>query len=225
MSHAARRARRAVLLAPILLAAAVSQGRGQAPDPWALCASHARAAAEARGLPKHLLGAMARVESGRWNGTERAVLAWPWTVRAEGKGRYLPSRPAAVAAVRALKARGIANIDVGCMQINLRHHPEAFASLDDALDPGRNTAYAADFLARLRAETGAWTTAIGRYHSRTPRLSGPYRLKVFRAWREARRQAVKARRAQPAPAEGRKASAPGQIAARPAAGPAPGARR
>ena len=208
-----------------LLAAAAPEASAQAPDPWALCAGHARAAAEARGLPRHLLGAIARVESGRWNPAQGAVLAWPWTVRAEGKGEYLPSRPAAVAAVRALKARGVANIDVGCMQVNLRHHPEAFASLDDALDPARNTAYAAEFLARLRAETGAWTTAIGRYHSRTPRLSGPYRLKVFRAWREARRQAEQARRARRTPVAGRNAPAPGQIAARPALAPASGTRQ
>ena len=116
-----------------LLAAAAPQARAQAADPWALCAAQARAAAVARGLPRHLLGAIARVESGRWNPAKGAVLAWPWTIRAEGKGRYLPSRPAAVAAVRALQARGVDNIDVGCMQINLRYHRQAFASLDDAV--------------------------------------------------------------------------------------------
>jgi hypothetical protein len=233
-----RRARLAVALTLGLLAAAAAEGRAQTPDPWALCAGHAEAAARAKGLPQHLLGAIARVESGRWNRTQEAVIAWPWTVTAEGKGRYLPSRPAAVAAVQALKARGIANIDVGCMQVNLRHHPEAFASLEAAFDPARNTTYAAEFLARLRAQTGAWTTAIGRYHSRTPRLSGPYRLKVFRAWREARHQAEQARRPthhasaaalgpNPAPrlAAGRRAPAPGQIAVRSAIAPALPLRR
>ncbi len=225
MPRAARRAGSALAFALVLLATAPPQAVAQAPDPWAICTAHARAASEAEGLPRHLLGAIARVESGRWNGEREAVLAWPWTIRAEGKGRYLPSRPAAVAAVRALQARGVDNIDVGCMQINLRYHGQAFANLEEALDPASNTAYAADFLARLRAETGSWTTAIGRYHSRTPRLSGPYRLKVCRAWREARRAPVQARRAQPAPAKGRNAPAPGQMAARPAAGPAPEARR
>jgi hypothetical protein len=228
MSRPACRAGPVLALALGLLATTALEARARAPDPWSVCASHARAAAEAQGLPRLLLGAIARVESGRWNGAEGAVVAWPWTVTAEGKGKYLPSRPAAVAAVRALEARGVANIDVGCMQVNLRHHPEAFASLEEAFDPARNTAYAANFLARLRAETGAWTTAIGRYHSRTPRLSGPYRLKVFRAWREARRQAEQARRAQrassqgpvPRSSAGRPAPAPGQIAARPAFAPA-----
>jgi len=175
-------ARRAITrLALGLLAGTPGDVRAGAADPWALCADHATAAARQSGLPHHLLGAIAKVESGRWNAAEGAVIAWPWTVTAEGRGRYLPSRAAALAEVRALRARGLRNIDVGCLQVNLRYHPKAFASLEDAFDPAGNAAYAAGYLARLRRETGAWTTAIGRYHSRTPRLSGPYRLKVFRA--------------------------------------------
>ncbi|MDH3593349.1 MAG: transglycosylase SLT domain-containing protein [Rhodospirillales bacterium] len=201
-----------------LLAAAPEGLRAGAPDPWALCAEHAGAAARRSGLPHHLLGAIAKVEAGRWNAAEGAVIAWPWTVTAEGRGRYLPSRAAALAEVRTLRARGLSNIDVGCLQVNLRYHPEAFASLEDAFDPARNAAYAAGYLARLRQETGSWTTAIGRYHSRTPRLSGPYRLKVFRAWREARRQADRARIAAKPPAgtqpSSRPQAAPGQIARR-----------
>lgn len=177
-------------------------------DPWGLCTRHTAAAERKSGLPPHLLGAIARVESGRWSGRDKAILAWPWTVMAEGKGRFLPSRAAAVAAVEALRARGVRNIDVGCMQVNLRYHPEAFENLDAAFDPGRNVAYAAGYLSQLKAETGSWTTAIGRYHSKTPRLSGAYRLKVFRAWRDERRRDTAARLA-------KRAAAPGQLAVRP----------
>lgn len=217
----ARRAIACVALALGLLAAGPGDTRAGKADPWALCAAEAAAAARQSGLPHHLLDAIAKVESGRWNAAEGAVIAWPWTVTAEGRGRYLPSRAAALAEVRALRARGVRNIDVGCLQVNLRYHPEAFASLEDAFDPAQNAAYAAGYLARLRAETGAWTTAIGRYHSKTPRLSGPYRLKVFRAWRDARRQADRARLAvkppePPAQPEAAPQAAPGQIARRPA---------
>jgi hypothetical protein len=201
-----------------LLAAAPGDARAAPADPWALCAEHAAAAARRSGLPPHLLGAIAKVESGRWNAAEGAVIAWPWTVTAEGRGRYLPSRAAALAEVRALRARGLSNIDVGCMQVNLRHHPKAFASLKAAFDPAQNAAYAAGYLARLRRETGSWTRAIGRYHSKTPRFSGPYRLKVFRAWREERHQANRTRLAARPPAQppARPQAAPGQIARRPA---------
>ncbi len=178
-------------------------GPGPGAD-WALCDRHATLAGRRAGLPDHLLGAIAKVESGRWNAERQAILAWPWTVMAEGRGRYLPSREAALAEVRALQARGVRNIDVGCQQINLKHHPQAFESLAQAFDPARNAAYAAGFLRSLRDETRSWTVAIGRYHSRTPHLMGRYRLKVFRAWREARHQARRKER------EARRAAAASQ---------------
>jgi hypothetical protein len=57
-----------------------------------------------------------------------------------------PTKAKAIAHVRELQARGVRNIDVGCMQINLRHHPNAFPDLETAFDPEMNTAYAAQFL-------------------------------------------------------------------------------
>ena len=187
------------LFLALLIACAVSlpadaaANAGGMPDPWDICANRAAEAERKAGLPPHLLTAIAKVESGRWSKASQAVLAWPWTVMAEGRGRFLPSRAAAVAEVEALRARGVTNIDVGCMQVNLRYHPNAFDSLETAFDPRRNVAYAAAYLGRLRAEAGSWTVAIGRYHSRTPRFSGAYRLKVFRAWRTERHLANRAR--------------------------------
>ena len=162
--------------------------------PWAVCAAAADAAEGMRpDLPAHLLGALAKVESGRWHAPSEARLAWPWTVMAEGRGRYLPSKAAAIAEVRALRARGVTNIDVGCMQVNLHWHGAAFDGLDQAFDPAHNVAYAAAFLRDLRARENSWTKAIGVYHSRTPRFSGPYRSKVFRHWRAEKKAAVAAR--------------------------------
>ena len=176
----------AAALAAGLLAAPAGAGQAAAgeSEAWRLCREQSRQVEAAAALPPHLLDAIAAVESGRWRGSGKATLAWPWTVTAEGKGQFLPSRAAAIARVEALRARGIRNIDVGCMQINLRYHPEAFGSLEEAFDPRHNVGYAAKFLGDLRARYGSWTAAIGRYHSSTPRLSGRYRVKVFRAWRE-----------------------------------------
>lgn len=170
----------AALFSTASLAAPASADLSEA---WRLCRDQSKLTEAVSPLPPALLDAIAAVESGRWHAGDKAVLAWPWTVTAEGKGQFLPSRAAAVARVEALRARGIRNIDVGCMQINLRYHPEAFASLEEAFDPHRNIGYAAQFLTGLRARYGSWTAAIGRYHSSTPQLSGPYRVKVFRAWR------------------------------------------
>ena len=54
------------------------------------------------------------------------ALAWPWTVNQAGKSFYLKSKQEAIAKVKELQAQGHTNIDVGCMQINLAYHPDAF---------------------------------------------------------------------------------------------------
>lgn len=161
-------------------------------DPWRLCAHEIRRAEQAQHIPALLLGAIAQVESGRWNEEKRAIFAWPWTVMAEGRGRYLPTREAAIAEVRALRARGVRNIDVGCMQVNLRYHPDAFATIEEAFDPMRNVTYAAQFLAGLKREKRSWAKAVAHYHSATPALHRPYRAKVYEAWRAERRRAIHA---------------------------------
>jgi len=157
-----------------------------------ICTRATQRTEQARRLPAHLLGAIALAESGRWDSQRQASFAWPWTVTAEGRGRYFPSRAAAIAEVRRLRARGVRNIDVGCMQINLLHHPDAFPSLRRAFDPAANTAYAADFLVDLRDRTGSWIEAAGAYHSRTPKFNTTYKAKVSRLWAGLKRTRVAA---------------------------------
>lgn len=161
---------------------------------WYLCAAPTLRAEQAHGLPQYLLTAISKVEAGRWHAQTKANFAWPWTVTAGGEGRFLPSKAAAIAEVRQLQARGVRNIDVGCMQINLKYHPKAFTSLEQAFDPDHNVEYALRFLRQLKGKWGSWTRAIGNYHSNTPALSGRYRLKVFRAVYAERRLAARARR-------------------------------
>ena len=43
-----------------------------------------------------------------------------------GKDRFFSSKAAAITAVRKLQADGVRNIDVGCMQVNLKYHPKVF---------------------------------------------------------------------------------------------------
>lgn len=155
-------------------------------EPHGACADAIANAERAERIPAHLLAAIARAESGRYDAVSRQTRPWPWTVMAERKGRYFETKRQAIAAVRALQRRGVSNIDVGCMQINLRHHPDAFASLQQAFDPGANAAYAATFLAALHTETGSWERAAGRYHSATPKYNRPYRQKIMRLWAEER---------------------------------------
>jgi len=132
-------------------------------------------------MPAGLLKAIARVES---SGSPYGDVAkpWPWTLNVGGAGHYYPTKEAAVAAMQAYKAESDVNIDVGCMQISLLHHPNAFASLEDAFDPGKNIAYGSEFLKGRFADTGSWATAVAHYHSANPERGLPYRDRVLAIW-------------------------------------------
>lgn len=149
-----------------------------------LCRSAVAAAERAYGIPAHLLAAIARVESGRRDPNTGAMHPWPWTANAEGQGSFYETKAEAVAAVRAMQGRGIRSIDVGCGQVNLVHHPTAFASLEQAFDPQANAAYAARFLKELFVQTGDWNKAAAMYHSATPEIGAEYQRKVLAVWPE-----------------------------------------
>ena len=121
-----------------------------------ICKSAIRQVERANRMPNMLLHAVSLAESGRWNSEIRASFAWPWTVTAKGKGNFYPDRDTAITAVKQLQQEGIKNIDVGCMQINLKHHKSAFRSLEEAFSPAANARYAAKFLRKLRTHVGSW---------------------------------------------------------------------
>jgi len=154
-----------------------------------LCRSAVAAAERANGIPAHLLAAIARVESGRRDPNTGVMHPWPWTANAEGQGFFYETKTEAVAAVRAMQARGIRSIDIGCGQVNLMHHPTAFASLEQAFDPQANAAYAARFLKQLFSQTGDWNKAAAMYHSATPQIGAEYQRKVLAVWPEEQKMA------------------------------------
>ena len=139
------------------------------------------------GIPKHLLMAVSNTESGRYNNAIKRVVPWPWTTNIKGKGAYYDSYDEAVGTVKRAKAKGKKSIDVGCMQINLKHHPKAFNSIKDAFDPEKNVNYAAKFLRRNYDEFKSWSKAIGAYHSRTPSRGKKYYALVRKRWSDIRR--------------------------------------
>ena len=145
-------------------------------------------------MPERLLASVALAESGRWDPVNRAKIAWPWTVTSGGQGRFFSTKQEAIAWVKTLRARGVRNIDVGCMQVNLMHHPEAFATLDEAFDPPTNVAYAAAFLLSLFQDKRSWPVAVGLYHSATPAFHYAYRNKVQTIWNDERRRAAEEQR-------------------------------
>ena len=136
-------------------------------------------------LPARLLAAISLTETGRADQVTGRIRPWPWTINAEGQGQFFETRQQAVAAVMALQARGVQSIDVGCLQVNLMYHPDAFSSLEQAFDPSTNAAYAARFLNALYTEGKDWAHAIAAYHSETPSLGDAYRVLVMARWQNA----------------------------------------
>lgn len=147
--------------------------------PYDACDYAIAAAEKPPHLPDKLLPAISRVESGRLDPSTRRVRAWPWTINVEGVGSFFDTKEQAVATVQALQAKGVRSIDVGCMQVNLMHHPKAFASLDEAFEPKTNTAYAAGFLAMLHRQFNDWNLATAAYHSMDPVRGEEYQRLVL----------------------------------------------
>lgn len=152
--------------------------------PSRLCRPALDMAERRHGIPARLLHAIGRVESGRADAATGQVNPWPWTANAEGQGFYFDTKAQAVAAITAMRAKGVRSIDVGCMQVNLVHHPDAFANLEQAFDPMANADYAARFLRKLFDQTGDWTKAAAWYHSATPELGAAYQKRVMAVWPE-----------------------------------------
>lgn len=188
----------ALPLVAFVLSAAPSGAAPPAPSPQEstasrastqrICAAAAAHAEKSFAIPGQLLGAVSLAESARWDKESREKYAWPWTVTWDGEGRYYATKAEAVRVVRELRKKGVRNIDVGCLQVNLHYHPDAFDDLEDALDPRANAAYAGKFLSALWTETKSWTQAVSRYHSSDPKRGQAYRRKVFLNWQQERRR-------------------------------------
>ncbi|EAQ02013.1 transglycosylase, Slt family protein [Pseudooceanicola batsensis HTCC2597] len=123
-------------------------------------------------IPDNLLLGIGLQESGLYRGGDLTV--WPYAANAEGRGKYFDSEAEAVAWVNAQKAAGVSSIDVGCMQINMHWHPDAFDTVADGFNPARNVDYAAAYLTRLYRAKGDWKEAAASYHSRTDELGQAY---------------------------------------------------
>lgn len=142
------------------------------------CETIAEQTAQKYGIPAGIMAAIARVEAGyKWSdGRHRA---WPWTANFAGESAYYKTHDELVDRVEAAILDGKENIDLGCMQINLRWHGDHFSTLAQMADPASNIDYAARFLLDLYDRLGTWQQAIGAYHSQDPARSKDYAAKVL----------------------------------------------
>lgn len=131
-------------------------------------------------IPTDTLHSISLRESGKAHTTHRIRVVWPWSVGVEGEGHYFTNKQEAVTFVKKQLKLGKTNIDVGCMQINLKSHPEAFLSIEHAFEPRINVAYGAKFLRDKYDDLKDWHKAIAHYHSSTPELGFKYKQEVIK---------------------------------------------
>lgn len=169
-------------IASALSISSYAQATATSPEPSSICRDAAAIAESLSETPTHLLHAIALTESGTYREEAKTRVAWPWTINAEGIGHYFDTKQEAIEHVRTLIRSGIYSIDVGCMQVNLMYHPQAFKNLHEAFDPVTNIAYATSFLTSLKEAHGSWGAAVRRYHSGNEARNTRYRGKVHQEW-------------------------------------------
>jgi soluble lytic murein transglycosylase-like protein len=131
-------------------------------------------------LPEDTLYSISINETGKIHTDKKIKISWPWTVNVEGAGFYFDTQREAVDFVKKQIAAGKESIDVGCMQVNLKHHPQAFESIEQAFNPKHNIGYAAGFLRSKYEQLGTWSQAIAHYHSATHHLGEKYKKNIVK---------------------------------------------
>jgi soluble lytic murein transglycosylase-like protein len=129
------------------------------------CMSNFRKIEKNYHIPKDLLHSISIKESGRYHKESGKVVPWPWAVNEAGKPYYFSSKSEAISFVTSRMEAGQKNIDVGCMQISMLYHKNAFKSLAHAFDPLVNIKYGAEILTNNYKITKDWNKAVARYHS------------------------------------------------------------
>lgn len=162
---------RAITAAAPITAATRGYGTDMTPD---RCEFYIRQAEKQYGIPPYLLHAISLTESGRGGRPN------PFAMNVGGRA-YSASDTDDM--VRVANANwGVQNVDVGCMQISLKHHASKFYDWKTLLNPQYNVEYAAYYLTQLKRELGTWTRAVGAYHSRTQWRGANYVCLVTRRW-------------------------------------------
>ncbi|HIJ63051.1 MAG TPA: transglycosylase SLT domain-containing protein [Rhodospirillaceae bacterium] len=148
------------------------------------CLSEIAKAEKRYALPPGLLVAISLVESGRRDPITGIIAPWPFTLNAKGTGKYFETLDEAVREAGKYLAQGYGYVDVGCMQVDLYHHPQAFRTLAAAFDPETNIDYAAAYLRRLFGTYHSWTSAVAAYNAGDPRNGTEYLARVLYYWRD-----------------------------------------
>ena len=134
-------------------------------------------------IPKGLLLGIGKAEAIRK--INNKYIIWPWTANHAGKSLFFDNKEQMKNYVFKNLKRKDFNIDVGCMQINIKWHKNNFKKISDMFEVNPNISYAASFLKQLKNKHGSWDKAIKHYHSSDPKKNNPYLIKVKNFWKKA----------------------------------------
>jgi hypothetical protein len=170
MALTKKRALKAIALAGGILASCASHAFSLEGTLWTKVQSK---------VDPYLLYAIALAESQKASGP--VVRPWPWAVNVAGKGYYFSDLRAAEEFVDAQLDKGITNMDIGPLQVNVLWHgfrvsdPKELFHLPTAIKVG------ADILSEaLASSPNDQTLAVGRYHNWTDeRRARAYGTKVL----------------------------------------------
>ena len=133
-------------------------------------------------IPKGLLLGIGKAEAIRK--INNKYIIWPWTINHAGKSMFFDTKKQMRNYVFKNLKRNDFNIDVGCMQINMKWHKNNFKKIADMFEVSPNISYAASFLLQLKNKHGSWDKAIKHYHSSDPKKNIPYLIKVKSFWKK-----------------------------------------
>ena len=133
-------------------------------------------------IPKGLLLGIGKAEASRK--INNKYIIWPWTINHAGKSLFFDDKEQMKNYVFKNLKRKDFNIDVGCMQINIKWHKNNFKKISDMFEVNPNISYAASFLKQLKNKHGSWDKAIKHYHSSDPKKNNPYLIKVKSFWKK-----------------------------------------
>jgi hypothetical protein len=140
-------------------------------------------------IPSGLLLGIGKAESGRILKNNEIVI-WPWTINHAGKSLFFDNKSQMKLYLLKHTKKGDNNLDVGCMQINLKWHKQNFKDIKDMLAIEPNISYAASFLVQLKNKHGSWEKAIKHYHSSDPIKNKPYLNKVLSFWQSYKKNSI-----------------------------------
>ncbi len=132
-------------------------------------------------IPKGLLLGIGKAEATRK--IKNKFVIWPWTINHAGKSLFFETKTQMTNYIFKNLKRNDFNIDVGCMQINIKWHKNNFKKISDMFEINPNISYAASFLQQLKNKHGSWDNAIKHYHSSDPKKNNPYLIKVKNFWK------------------------------------------